>query len=96
MKVAYRSDIGRIRLLMKIEVGPKLRIQGCCSHRGRWDGWTSGWRDSEPACSRYVPEALLGTTAALSMDERKLLIRQAILQANEVIFDMASQQRAVS
>ena len=35
-------------------------------------------------------DVLLETKRSVSMDERKALIRQAILQANEVIFEMAS------
>lgn len=35
-------------------------------------------------------EALRGTTANLTLEERKTLIGQAILQANEVVFDAAS------
>ncbi|BBH19649.1 protein phosphatase [Paenibacillus baekrokdamisoli] len=91
MKVAYRSDIGRIRLVNEdrgwaeqSETGLAFAIvaDGMGGHQ-------AGDVASQLAIDTFR-EVLQGTTAAHSLDERKVLIRQAILQANEVVFDMAS------
>lgn len=91
MKVAYRSDIGRIRLVNEDRGWTEIMDSGLAVAivADGMGGHQAGEVASQLAVDTFR-EALLGTTATLSMDERKLLIRQAILQANEVIFDMAS------
>jgi protein phosphatase len=91
MKIAYRSDIGRIRLVNE-DRGFAEFTDGGLAVAIVADGM-GGHKAGEVASQLAVDtfrEALQGATAALSLDERKLLIRQAILQANEVVFDMAS------
>ena len=84
---------GGFALLMKIEVGPKLWISGLAVAivADGMGGHQAGDVASQLAVDTFR-EALLGTSseADSSMEEGKLLIRQAILQANEVVFDMAS------
>ncbi|MFC5652112.1 Stp1/IreP family PP2C-type Ser/Thr phosphatase [Paenibacillus solisilvae] len=91
MKVAYRSDIGRIRLvnedrgwaqLMETGLAVAIVADGMGGHQ-------AGDVASQLAVDTFK-EVLLGTTATLTLEEKKVLIRQAILQANEVIYDMAS------
>ncbi len=91
MKVAYRSDIGRIRLVNEDRGWTEITDSGLAVAivADGMGGHQAGEVASQLAVDTFR-EVLLGTTAALSMDERKVLIRQAILQANEVIFDMAS------
>ncbi|MBP3961111.1 Stp1/IreP family PP2C-type Ser/Thr phosphatase [Paenibacillus lignilyticus] len=91
MKIAYRSDVGRIRSINEdtawsdsYEFGLTVAIvaDGMGGHK-------AGEVASQLAVDTFR-EALQGVSAALSLEERKLLMSQAILQANEVVFDMAS------
>ncbi|WP_308634479.1 Stp1/IreP family PP2C-type Ser/Thr phosphatase [Paenibacillus silvisoli] len=91
MKIAYRSDVGRVRSVNEdtawsdsYEFGLTVAIvaDGMGGHK-------AGEVASQLAVDTFR-EALQDVGAALSLEERKLLMSQAILQANEVIYDMAS------
>ncbi|SDW59528.1 Stp1/IreP family PP2C-type Ser/Thr phosphatase [Paenibacillus sp. CF384] len=91
MKIAYRSDVGRIRSINEdtawsdsYEFGLTVAIvaDGMGGHK-------AGEVASQLAVDTFR-EALQNVNSTLSLEERKLLMSQAILQANEVVFDMAS------
>ncbi|MFC0330787.1 Stp1/IreP family PP2C-type Ser/Thr phosphatase [Paenibacillus sepulcri] len=91
MKIAFRSDIGRIRLVNEDRGYAEMTETGIAVAivADGMGGHQAGDVASQLAVETFR-EAMQGTSAELSMDERKMLIRQAILQANEVVFDMAS------
>ncbi|WP_219837725.1 Stp1/IreP family PP2C-type Ser/Thr phosphatase [Paenibacillus sp. R14(2021)] len=91
MKIALRSDIGKVRLVNEDRVWsevlePGLVVAIVADGMG---GHQAGEVASQLAVDTFR-EALNGSTAALPFEERKTLISQAILQANEIVFDMAS------
>lgn len=91
MKMAYRSDIGRIRLVNEDRAwgqqqGSGLVIAVVADGMG---GHQAGDVASQLAVDTFR-DSLQDMDSELSLDERKMLIRQTILQANEVIYDMAS------
>ncbi|MBW7474160.1 Stp1/IreP family PP2C-type Ser/Thr phosphatase [Paenibacillus oenotherae] len=94
MKMAYRSDIGRIRLVNEDrawteQTDTDLVVAIVADGMG---GHQAGDVASQLAVDTFR-EALQGTPSTLTLDERKILIRQAILQANEAVYDMASRNK---
>ncbi|GGG12891.1 Stp1/IreP family PP2C-type Ser/Thr phosphatase [Paenibacillus abyssi] len=92
MNTANRSDIGRIRMVNEdrswvgfLDHGVTLAIvaDGMGGHQ-------AGDVASQLAVDAFR-DALTELPADLSTEQAKLLIRQAILQANEVVYDVASQ-----
>ncbi|RAP78126.1 Stp1/IreP family PP2C-type Ser/Thr phosphatase [Paenibacillus montanisoli] len=91
MIIAYRSDVGRVRSVNEdtawsdsYEFGLTVAIvaDGMGGHK-------AGEVASQLAVDTFR-EALQHVTAALPLEDRKLLMSQAILQANEVIYDLGS------
>jgi len=92
MKIAVRSDIGRIRQRNEdrgwaetTDTGLTVAIlaDGMGGHK-------AGDVASQLAVDTFL-DTLRGTLSTHSIEERETLIRQAILHANEAIYDMASQ-----
>ncbi|WP_274650511.1 Stp1/IreP family PP2C-type Ser/Thr phosphatase [Paenibacillus humicola] len=93
MKIAVRTDIGRIRLRNEDrgfaeETDSGLTVAILADGMG---GHQAGDVASQLALDTILGVVRGGASGALSIHERKTLIRQAILEANEVVYDTAAQ-----
>ncbi|MFB9330560.1 Stp1/IreP family PP2C-type Ser/Thr phosphatase [Paenibacillus aurantiacus] len=92
MKIAFRSDIGRIRLVNEDRAWAQNQDNGCAVAivADGMGGHLAGEVASQLAVDTFR-ESLNGKElTALSLEERRSLVHSAILQANEVVYDMAS------
>ncbi|RXZ77017.1 Stp1/IreP family PP2C-type Ser/Thr phosphatase [Paenibacillaceae bacterium] len=92
MITANRSDIGRIRLVNEDRASVELLDSGVTLAivADGMGGHQAGDVASQLAVEAFR-EALCHTAAETDIDSAKQVMRQAILQANEVVYDMASQ-----
>ncbi|XEC96980.1 Stp1/IreP family PP2C-type Ser/Thr phosphatase [Paenibacillus tarimensis] len=92
MITATRSDIGRIRSVNEDRSWVEQFDNGITAAivADGMGGHQAGDVASQLAVEAYR-EALGELRPDITVDEAKMLLRQAILQANEVVFDMASQ-----
>jgi len=91
MKIAYRSDVGRVRQVNEDCAWAELKDSGLVAAivADGMGGHQAGDVASALAMDTFR-DALKDKSGVLTKDERKMLIRQAILQANEVVFDTAT------
>ncbi|AZN42072.1 Stp1/IreP family PP2C-type Ser/Thr phosphatase [Paenibacillus albus] len=92
MIVAYRSDVGRIRTINEDTAWSELLADSGLALAIVADGM-GGHKAGEVASGMAVDtfrEALDGIPSTLTLEERKTLMSQAILQANEAVYEAAS------
>lgn len=92
MRTAFRSDIGRIRLVNEdrcwvADADDSLSIAIVADGMG---GHQAGDVASQLAVDTFR-DAVQDMRRDIPFEEAKLQLRQAVLQANEVVFEMASQ-----
>jgi protein phosphatase len=93
VKTANRSDIGRNRLVNEDRSWVSLLNNGAAAFAIVADGM-GGHQAGEVASQLAVDtfrEAVQDMQPGITLEEGKMLLRQAVLQANEVVFEMASQ-----
>ncbi|SEM76755.1 Stp1/IreP family PP2C-type Ser/Thr phosphatase [Paenibacillus sp. OV219] len=92
MIIAFRSDVGRIRTINEDTAWSEHLVDSGLALAIVADGM-GGHKAGEVASGLAVDtfrEALEGISASLTLEERKTLMSQAILQANEAVFEAAS------
>ncbi|MBB3110465.1 protein phosphatase [Paenibacillus phyllosphaerae] len=92
MRIAFRSDVGRIRLVNEDRAWANVQDNhyGIAIVADGMGGHLAGEVASQLAVDTFQEVLASTKIAELAPEERHTFIRKAILQANDVVYDMAS------